>query len=77
MYCPEYNRLRQLYEVAIRQWGHVMLSPDSDSLGTPIAMEAKEKAYRERDEAKKRLSDHMSTCPSCNRKRRVTRRSLN
>ena len=72
MYCPEYIRLRQLYEVAIRQWGHVVLSPDSDSLGAPIALaaEIKQKAYRERDEAKRRLSDHMVTCSVCNPKRR-------
>ena len=69
MYCPEYNRLRQLYEVAIRQWGHVILSPDTGSL-IPFAAEIKEEAYRERDEAKRRLSDHMSTCPSCKPKRR-------
>jgi hypothetical protein len=71
MYCPEYIRLRQLYEVAIRQWGHVMLSPDSDSL-IPEGVEIKEKAYRARDEAKKRLNDHALLCLTCNpRSRRV------
>jgi hypothetical protein len=69
MYCPEYIRLRQLYEVAIRQWGHVMLSPDVDPL-IPRGAEIKEKAYRERDEAKKRLNDHALTCLACNPRRR-------
>jgi hypothetical protein len=70
MYCPEYNRLRPLYEVAIRQWGHIILSPNSDSLATPISLEAKEKAYRERDAAKERLNDHALSCLTCNRKPR-------
>ena len=43
MYCPEYNRLRQLYDVAIRNWGLVILSPDSNSL-LPLTTEIKEKA---------------------------------
>jgi hypothetical protein len=25
MPCPEYNRLRQHYEAALRDWGHVLL----------------------------------------------------
>jgi hypothetical protein len=68
MHCPEYNRLRQCYEAAIRHWGHVILSAHSDSLGA-LAREAAEimqKAYTERNAAKKRLSDHMFTCPACN-----------
>jgi hypothetical protein len=78
MHCPEYNRLRQLYEVAIRHWGRVILSPDSDSLGALARQtaEIKEKAYRERDEAKKRLSDHVSTCSSCKPKLRSARSSV-
>jgi hypothetical protein len=43
MYCPEYIRLRQLDEVAIRNWGLVILSPDSNSL-LPLTTEIKEKA---------------------------------
>jgi hypothetical protein len=53
MYCPEYIRLRQLYEVAIRNWGLLILSPDSNSL-IPLTAEIKEKAYRDRDKAKRR-----------------------
>jgi hypothetical protein len=71
MYCPEYIRLRQLDEVAIRNWGLVILSPDSNS-SIPLTAEIKEKACRDRDEAKRRLSDHIVTCPVCSSKRRAT-----
>jgi hypothetical protein len=76
MYCPEHIRLRQLYEVAIRNWGILILSPDSNSL-IPLTAEIKEKAYRDRDEAKRRLSDHIVTCLICNSKRRATRTDVN
>jgi hypothetical protein len=72
MYCPEYNRLRQRYEAAIRFWGHAVLSPDARETA-----EIKQEAYRERDAAKRRLSDHKSTCPACKPKLKVTRRSIN
>jgi len=75
MHCPEHNRLRQLYEAAIRHWGHIILTPDSDSLGDLVRQtaEIKEKAYVERDAAKKRLTDHMLSCPACNPKLRLRR----
>jgi len=76
MYCPEYNRLRQLYEVAIRNWGLVIFSPDSNSL-IALTAEIKDKAYRDRDDAKRRLSDHIGTCPVCTPKRRATHRGVN
>jgi hypothetical protein len=70
MSCPEYNRLRQHYEAALRYWGHVLLSPDANLVGAPArqATEIKQKAYTERNAAKERLGAHMLTCPACNPK---------
>ena len=31
MACTQYTRLRQIYEVAVRRWGQVMLSQPTDS----------------------------------------------
>jgi hypothetical protein len=78
MSCPEYNRLRQHYEAAIRHWGRVILSPDDNLVGALArqAAEIRQKAYVERDAAKKRLSDHGFACPVCNPKRRAARRSV-
>jgi hypothetical protein len=73
MRCPEYLRLREEYEVALRRWGHVMLSPDVHRLSAEI----KQKVFGERNAAKKLLDDHTTTCPVCNPKLRRIRRSLN
>ncbi len=79
MHCPEYNRLRQRYEAALRHWGHVVLAPDDGSLGALArqAAEIRQKAFNERDAGKKRLSDHMFNCAACNPKLRADRRSAN
>jgi hypothetical protein len=73
MLCPEYLRLHQHYEAAIRQWGHIMLSPDVKLVGalTRQAAEIRQKVFAERDAAKKRLSVHKVTCLTCNPKLRV------
>jgi hypothetical protein len=71
MRCPEHLRLRQQYEVALRHWGHVMLSPDAH----PVGAEIKRKVFDERNAAKKRLDDHSLTCPTCNPKLRRIGRS--
>lgn len=78
MHCPEYNRLRQSYEAAIRHWGQVILFCEAEALGALARQtsEDKQKAYSERDAAKKRLSDHMFTCAACNPKLRADRRSV-
>jgi hypothetical protein len=70
MLCPEYFRLHQHYEAAIRQWGHIMLSPDAHLLGALArrAAEVKQKAFDERNAAKERLSAHTLSCPACNPK---------
>jgi hypothetical protein len=46
MPCPEYNRLRQHYEVALRHWGHVLFSLDADLVGAAArkVAELKQKA---------------------------------
>jgi hypothetical protein len=75
MPCSEYIRLRQLYEVALRQWGIVMLPPDNERVGAPArrTAEIKQKAFDERDAAKMQLGRHKLTCPVCNPKLRFIR----
>jgi hypothetical protein len=69
MPCPEYNRLRQHYEAALRHWGHVILSPDARLVGARArqAAEIRQTAFGERDAAKERLDAHTLTCPACKR----------
>jgi hypothetical protein len=62
MSCPEYNRLRQLYEATLRRWGHVRFSPDARL----VSIEARQKVFDERRVAKERLSAHTLSCPACN-----------
>jgi len=79
MRCPEYLRLRQHYEAALRHWGHVILSTDADVVGKlgRQAAEIKETAFAERNAAKKRVDDHSLACPTCNPKLRRIPGSLN
>jgi hypothetical protein len=60
MRCPEYLRLRQHYEAALRHWGRVILSTDANVVGKlgRQAFEIKETAFADRNAAKKRLDDH-------------------
>jgi hypothetical protein len=50
MRCSEHNRLRQHYEAALRNWGHVILSPDANLVGalSRQAAEIKQKPFDER-----------------------------
>ena len=75
MACSEYIRLRQLYEVALRQWGIVMLPPDNERVGALDRRTAaiKQKAFDERDTAKKQLGRYKLTCLVCNPKLRYIR----
>jgi hypothetical protein len=50
MLGPEYPRLLQHYEMALRRWS---------------ARIEKKKALDERDAAKERLNRHVRTCPTC------------
>jgi hypothetical protein len=75
MPCSEYIRLRQLYEVALRQWGIVMLPPDNERVGALArrTVEIKQKAFDEKDTAQKQLGRHKLTCLVCNPKLRFIR----
>jgi len=77
MSCPEYNRLQQHYEAAIRHWGHVILSPDAHLVGglARQAVGVKQKAFDEKNAAKERLSAHTLTCPFCNPRLRAIRKT--
>jgi hypothetical protein len=68
--CSEYIRLHQLYDVALRQWGIVMLPPDNERVGALArrTAEIEQKAFDERDTAKKQPGRHRVTCPVCNSK---------
>jgi hypothetical protein len=70
MLCLEYKQLLQHYEIALRKWGQVMLASDVKLVGAVArqAAEIRQKAFDERDAAKKRLSVHKLTCEDCNPK---------
>jgi len=79
MRCPEYDRLRQHYEAALRYWGHVVLSLDAHLVGTAARQTfgIKQKAFDERNAAYERLSAHALSCPACNPKLKRIHRSVN
>jgi hypothetical protein len=67
MTCPEYKRLLQLYEAALRHWGRVVWSSKADAPGIPerLALEMKQRAFVERNEAHERMRAHKQSCPGC------------
>jgi hypothetical protein len=73
MTCPEYDRLRRLYEAALRRWGRVMWSSKVDAPGTPerLVSEMKQRAYVERNEAHERVRAHKQSCSVCKSRLRV------
>ena len=73
MTCPEYQRLLQLYEAALRHWGRVMWSARADVPGIPVhlASEMKQRAYVERNEAYERMLAHKQSCSVCSPRVRV------
>jgi hypothetical protein len=70
MACHEYIRLRLQYEAALRDWGHVLLSPVTVPTGATarLAADLKEKAFEERNTAYDRLWLHKKNCPVCKSK---------
>ncbi|MDT7814627.1 MAG: hypothetical protein QOJ42_4543 [Acidobacteriaceae bacterium] len=56
MTCPEYLRLRDVYEASLRQWARVMRLPDDD---------AKLTAFDRRSEALSKMTSHAEFCPAC------------
>jgi hypothetical protein len=77
--CPEYIRLRQHYEAALRHWGHVLFFPNAALVDTEAqkAAELKQKTFDERNAAKERLSAHKLSCTACNPKLKRIDRSAN
>ncbi len=73
MTCPEYERLLQLYEAALRHWGRVLWSSKADVADIPerLASEMKQKAYNERNEAHERMRAHRQSCSVCKSRLRV------
>jgi hypothetical protein len=79
MSCPEYNRLRQHYETALRNWGHVLLSADANLVGALARQAAaiRQTAFEERNAAKERLDAHTLSCPACKPGLRKIQRHVN
>jgi hypothetical protein len=67
MTCPEYERLRQLYEAALRHWGHLLWSSKADVPSVPARLlsEMKQRAFFERNEAHERMLAHQRSCNTC------------
>lgn len=67
MACPEYERLRQLYEAALRHWGHLQWSAAADDSGVPVQLLSvmKQRAFNERSEAREQMHDHYRGCKIC------------
>jgi hypothetical protein len=73
MACPEYERLRQLYEAALRHWGHLQWSAKADVPGVPLHLLSvmKQRAFIERNEARERMRAHYRGCKTCRSDSRV------
>jgi len=65
--CPEYVRLRQRYESALRHWGEVLLPQDSELVGAWARQRAQltQDVLEERDAANERMRVHERSCPAC------------
>jgi hypothetical protein len=73
MTCPEYQRLLQVYEAALRRWEQAMWSSKAAAAGKPerLASEMKERAYFDRNEAHGQLRAHKESCLVCKSRLRV------
>jgi hypothetical protein len=67
MPCPEYKRLRENHEAALRRWGDVLLAQHAGLLGGHVegGLEIRKYVADERDAANKRVEDHKQSCPVC------------
>ena len=65
--CPEYLRLRQLYEAALRRWVQNNSLSGSELVGESArhATQVKQAASIERDAAKERFEVHKRSCAAC------------
>jgi hypothetical protein len=67
--CPEYERLRESYELAVKSWARAMWSFDA-ALGGLAGMQARyrrQKALGDRNLADERMTAHELVCPRCKR----------
>jgi hypothetical protein len=67
MTCPEYLRLRQLCEAALRRWVQTKSLSGSELVGESArhATQLKQAAAIERDAAKERFEVHKRSCAAC------------
>jgi hypothetical protein len=65
MTCLEKVRLQQLYEAAVRRWGHIHGSSQISGENTWLVQEVLRRALIERDAAKDRLKLHQRRCEVC------------
>jgi hypothetical protein len=65
MACAQCTRLRQIYEVAVRRWGQIILSQPTHS--SYALTEERDNITSERSVARKRLEFHKRNCSICNR----------
>ena len=73
MSCPEYLRLRQHYDAALRRWAQIELSSHRPGLidaSARLAEEVRQKALDERNEANERMRLHEQNCPTCHPRRK-------
>jgi hypothetical protein len=76
MPCPEYNRLRQHYETALRRWAQIEPSSNKSELfgaRMHLAQEIEHTALNERNAAYERMVFHEQSCPTCKHKRKPHR----
>jgi hypothetical protein len=74
--CPDYLRLRQLYEGALRHWAqlqHSLLPTELVGDTARYAAQLKDNASKERDAAKQRLFEHWWSCSICKEAAQVNR----
>jgi hypothetical protein len=74
--CPDYLRLRQLYEGALRYWAQLQQSLTATGLAGESARYAdqlKKGALNQRDAAKQRLFEHWWSCSICKESALATR----
>jgi hypothetical protein len=66
MPCSEYLRLRQLYEGALKHFGHILLSTKgNESIGLATQDALKKQAEQDRSVAKQRINFHQQNCAVC------------
>jgi hypothetical protein len=69
MSCPQYLRLHQHYDAALRRWAHFELSSHGSEVIDASARQAekvRQTALRERNAASERMRLHKENCPTCN-----------